>query len=128
MAWQERWLTGNVCSSPQAVLNGPLEVIRLAVMMYMKYPLSLRNDEDLLHERGIDISYETVRRWWNRFGPMFAGERVDRMTEPASPLPLLQDLARGDPPGGDAFTSATHSRCGTSRNSRANATGDQSTV
>ena len=53
------------------------------VMMYVKYPLSLRNVEDLLHERGIDICHETVRLWWNRFGPMFAAEirrkRVDRM-------------------------------------------------
>jgi putative transposase len=47
-------------------------VIRLVVMMYLKYPLSLRNVEDLLSERGIDISHETVRFWWNRFGPMFA--------------------------------------------------------
>ena len=38
------------------------------------YPLSLRNVEDLLHERGIDISHETVRFWWNRFGPLFAAE------------------------------------------------------
>ena len=49
----------------------------------MKYPLSLRNVEDLLAERGIDICHETVRFWWNRFGPMFAAEirrkRVDRM-------------------------------------------------
>jgi hypothetical protein len=36
------------------------EIIRLAVMMYVRFPLSLRNVEDLLHERGIDISYETV--------------------------------------------------------------------
>jgi len=43
-------------------------------MMYVRYPLSLRNVEDLLAERGIDISYETVRFWWNRFGPMFAAE------------------------------------------------------
>ena len=59
------------------------EVIRLVVMMYVKYPLSLRNVEDLLFERGIDICHETVRLWWNRFGPMFAAEirkkRVDRM-------------------------------------------------
>ena len=57
------------------------EIIRLAVMMYVRFPLSLRNVEDLLHERGIDISHETVRYWWNRFGPMFAAEirkrRVD---------------------------------------------------
>jgi putative transposase len=50
------------------------EIIRLAVMMYVRFPISLRNVEDLLHERGIDISHETVRYWWNRFGPMFAAE------------------------------------------------------
>ena len=50
------------------------DIIRLAVMMYVRYPLSLRQVEDLLHERGIEISYETVRAWWNRFGPMFAAE------------------------------------------------------
>ena len=50
------------------------EIIRLAVMMYVRFPLSLRNVEDILHERGIDISHETVRYWWNRFGPMFAAE------------------------------------------------------
>jgi putative transposase len=43
-------------------------------MLYIRYPLSLRNVEDLLFKQGIDISYETVRFWWNRFGPMFAGE------------------------------------------------------
>ena len=48
------------------------EVIRLAVMMYVRFPLSLRQVEDLLSERGIDICHETVRAWWNRFGPMFA--------------------------------------------------------
>ena len=49
-------------------------MIRLAVLMYVKYPLSLRNVEDLLHERGIDICHETVRFWWNRFGPLFASD------------------------------------------------------
>ena len=52
--------------------NSSPEVIRLVVMMYVKFPLSLRNVEDLLLERGIDICHETVRLWWNRFGPMFA--------------------------------------------------------
>ena len=50
------------------------EIIRLAVMMYIRFPLSLRNVEDLLHERGVDICHETVRYWWNRFGPLFARE------------------------------------------------------
>jgi transposase-like protein len=48
--------------------NSSPEIIRLVVMMYVKFPLSLRNVEDLLHERGIDICHETVRMWWNRFG------------------------------------------------------------
>lgn len=43
-------------------------------MMYVRFPLSLRQMKDLLAERGIDICHETVRLWWNRFGPMFAGE------------------------------------------------------
>jgi len=51
--------------------------------MYVRFPLSLRNVEDLLFERGIDLCHETVRHWWNRFGPMFAADirrqRVSRM-------------------------------------------------
>ena len=69
--------------NPFKYFNSSPEVIRLAVMLYVRYPLSLRNVEDMLFERGIDISYETVRYWWNRFGPMFAAEirrkRVERM-------------------------------------------------
>src|ERR1019366_1252179 len=59
---------------PFRYFNSSPEIIRLAVMMYVKYPLSLRNVEDLLSERGIEISHETVRFWWNRFGPIFAAE------------------------------------------------------
>ncbi len=58
------------------------EIIRLAVMMYVRFPLSLRHVEDLLHERGIDISHETVRTWWNRFGPIFAAEIRKRRVQP----------------------------------------------
>ena len=61
-------------SNPFRYFNSSPEVIRLVVMMYVRYPLSLRNVEDLLAEREIDISHETVRFWWNRFGPMFAAE------------------------------------------------------
>jgi putative transposase len=53
----------------------------LAVMLYVRFPLSLRNVEDLLHERGIEISHETVRFWWHRFGPMFANEIKKRRIE-----------------------------------------------
>jgi len=59
------------------------EVIRLAVLMYVRFPLSLRNVEDLLFEHGIDVCHETARLWWNRFGPLFAADvhrqRVSRM-------------------------------------------------
>ena len=61
-------------SNPFRYFNSSPEVIRLVMMMYVRYPLSLRNVEDLLAERGINISHETVRFWWNRFGPMFAAE------------------------------------------------------
>ena len=47
-------------------------------MMYVRFPLSLRNVEDLLHERGIDVCHETVHFWWQRFGPMFAAEICKR--------------------------------------------------
>ena len=70
---------------PFRYFNSSPEVIRTAVMLYIRYPLSLRNVEDLLFERGYTISHETVRFWWNRFGPMFAAEfrrkRVQRMRQ-----------------------------------------------
>jgi putative transposase len=69
--------------NPFRYFNSSPEVIRLVVMMYVRFPLSLRNVEDLLFERGIDICHETVRLWWNRFGPLFAADirrqRVSRM-------------------------------------------------
>ena len=68
--------------NPFRYFNSSPEVIRLAVMLYIRYPLSLRQVEDLLFERGIDICHETLRYGWNRFAPVFAGEirrrRVDR--------------------------------------------------
>jgi putative transposase len=67
--------------SPFRCFNSSAEVIRLAVMMYVRFPLSLRNVADLLFERGIDICHETVRMWWNRFGPMFAGDAWDVMAD-----------------------------------------------
>ena len=50
------------------------EIIRLAVMMYIRFPLSLRDVEDLPYEREIGITHETARFWWNRFGPLFAAQ------------------------------------------------------
>jgi putative transposase len=50
-------------------------------MLYVRFPLSLRNVEDLLHERGVEISHETVRYWLHRFGPVFAAEIRKRRIE-----------------------------------------------
>lgn len=70
-------------ASPFRYFHSSPEVIRMVVMLYVRYPLSLRNVEDLLFERGYDLCHETVRLWWNRFGPMFAADikrqRISRM-------------------------------------------------
>ncbi len=60
--------------NPFRYFHSSPELIRQVVMLYVRFPLSLRNVEDLLFERGYDLCHETVRLWWNRFGPMFAGE------------------------------------------------------
>ena len=69
--------------SPFRYFKTSPDIIRQAVMLYIRFPLSLRNVEDLLHERGIEIRHETVRYLWNRFGPIFAaeirGKRVEAM-------------------------------------------------
>ena len=59
--------------SPFRYFKTIVEVIRLMVMLYARFPLCLRNVEELLHERGIDVSHEAVRFWGNRFGPMVLG-------------------------------------------------------
>jgi putative transposase len=50
----------------------PPEVIRHAIWLYARFTLSYRDVEELLAERGFDVSYETVRRWVLKFGPAFA--------------------------------------------------------
>ena len=60
MAWTE----ANFCSELASPPFGS----------FVRFPLGLRNVEDLLAERGIDICHETVRLWWNRFGPLFAAD------------------------------------------------------
>jgi len=78
--------------SPFRYFKTSPEIIRLAVMLYVRFALSLRNVEDLLHERGIEISHETVRFWWNGFGQMFAEVRCRPLFSPQpfqSGAPLL---------------------------------------
>jgi putative transposase len=48
------------------------EIIRVMVTLYIRFPLSLHNIDDLLDERGVEISHETVRYWWNWFSTIFA--------------------------------------------------------
>ena len=73
--------------NPFRCFNSSPEVIRLTVMMYVRYPLSLRQVEDLLFERGIDICHETVRLWWIRFG-LLASYRPRDQVSTTLVLPL----------------------------------------
>ncbi len=70
-------------ASPFRYFNSSPEVIRLVVLIYVRFPPSLWNVDNLLFERGIDIRHKALRLWWNRFGQMFAGDirrqRVSRM-------------------------------------------------
>lgn len=99
-------------ASPFRYFNSSPELIRVAVLMYVKYPLSLRNVEDLLHERGIDISYETVRHWCNRFGRLFAADiqrqRVSRMRAGIPKSRYRAILAKS---GRSAFAPLVVTRC-----------------
>ena len=61
-----------MAQNPLRCFKTSREVIQLAVMMYIRFPLSVRNVEDLLHERGIDVCHESIRLWVDRFGPVFA--------------------------------------------------------
>ena len=81
--------------NPFRYFNSSPEVIRLTVMMYLRYPLSLRQVEDLLFERGIDICHETIRFWWNRFGPMFANEIKKRRIQNSIIFALALAPGRG---------------------------------
>ncbi|WP_340693191.1 IS6 family transposase [Hyphomonas sp.] len=66
------------------------EIIQLGVLMYVRFPLSLRNVEDLLHERGIDVCHESVRLWVDRFGSYFAHKIRKRRSESMRRSPQWQ--------------------------------------
>jgi putative transposase len=63
-----------VNKNPSKYFKASPGIIRLAVMFYVRYPLSYRQVEDILHQRGIDICHENVRFWVGRFGLKFASE------------------------------------------------------
>ncbi len=60
----------------------PPEIIHRAIWLYLRFTLSLRDVEDLLAERGIAVSYESVRRWVNHFGLMIAADLRKRRPRP----------------------------------------------
>ena len=60
----------------------PPEIIQQAIWLYLRFTLSLRDVEDLLAERAIGVSYETVRRWENHFGPLIAADLRKRRPKP----------------------------------------------
>ena len=62
----------------------PPDIIRHAVWLYLRFTLSFRDVKDLLAERGLDVSYETIRRWALKFGPLFAKELRRRRPRPIS--------------------------------------------
>jgi putative transposase len=62
----------------------PPAIIRHTVWLYIRFTLSYRDVEELLAERGLDVSYETVRRWVLKFGPLFARELRRRRSRPTS--------------------------------------------
>ena len=63
-------------------ISFPPEIIHQAIWLYLRFTLSLRDVEDLLAERGVAVSYETVRRWVNHFGPMIAADLRKRRLKP----------------------------------------------
>jgi putative transposase len=65
-----------------ARLHYPPSIVQHVVWLYLRFNLSLRDVEDLLAERGLDVSYETVRRWVARFGPAYARRLRSRRPKP----------------------------------------------
>src|SRR5271166_1233120 len=72
----------------------PPEIIYQAIWLYLQFTLSLRDVEDLLAERGVPVSYETVRRWVNRFGPRIAADLRKRRLKPHTTWHLDEGVPR----------------------------------
>jgi putative transposase len=72
----------------------PPPIIQHAIWLYLRFTLSYRDVEELLAERGLDISYETVRRWVLKFGPMIARNLRQRRPRPSDQWHLDADTVR----------------------------------
>jgi putative transposase len=81
-ACQRVWLAKAMQKISYDGYRFPPGIIRQAIWLYLRFTLTLRDVEDLLAERGIMVSYETVRRWVNHFGPMIASELRKRLPKP----------------------------------------------
>jgi hypothetical protein len=84
----------------------PVEVISQAVWLYHRFPLSFREAEELMLERGVIVSYETIRRWCAKFGQTYANALRRRQPGPGDKWHLdevfnlpVPDLRRGSPTG-----------------------------
>ncbi len=72
-----------MCKISYAGHRFPPDVIQRAEWLYLRFALSYRDVEDLLAERGLDLSYETVRRWVIKFGVLYARELRRRRPRPS---------------------------------------------
>src|SRR6201987_5027090 len=72
----------------------PAEIIQHAIWLYLRFTLSYRDVEELLVERGIDVSYETVRRWVLKFGPLIARRLRQRRPQPSKRWHLDEMVVR----------------------------------
>jgi transposase-like protein len=77
----------------------PPPIIQRAIWLYLRFTLSYRDVEDLLAERGLDVSYETVRRWVLKFG---ARDRAQTAAAPRPPERPMASGRDGDPDRGQA--------------------------
>ena len=93
----------------------PPEIIHQAIWLYLRFTLSLRDVEDLLAERGVAVSYETVRRWVSHFGPMIAADLRKRRLKPRttgiSTRVYLKSTAEWSTFGGPSTLRARSSMC-----------------
>jgi hypothetical protein len=72
----------------------PSQIIQHAIWLYLRFTLSHRDVEELLAERGLDVSYETVRRWMLKFGPLIAAQAAAR---PPTPERAMAPRRNGGP-------------------------------
>src|SRR3982750_150762 len=72
----------------------PPDVIRHSIWLYLRFTLSYRDVEELLAERGLDVSYETVRRWVLKFGPLIARNLQQRRPRPSARWHLDEMVVR----------------------------------